>query len=345
MEKFLIDRDDNFYLAFPDVVDTGNGELIAVYLQTTHHGDRTGSKIVLSRSFDEGRTWSPRQIILGGGDELCENGFYNCARICRLRDGRIALVADRIYKDENTRAEVELFFSDDGGQTFGAAVKTGCQGIVPDKLLQLPSGRILLSAHFRSDGAGTLEQYLWYSDDGGQTFGERITLASDSGLNLCEVSLLQMDDDGKTIVAFMRENSGLGYDCQKCISHDGGMSWSKPVGFPLPGCHRPVAGFLRDGHILITHRFMQGGRGWLGSWTQNFFAALTDCESALSTSRQGAAARILPVDFDRSANSDTGYSGWTQLADGSVFVINYIVDDAPKGQIRGYRLRAEDFLL
>jgi sialidase-1 len=34
-----------------------------------------------------------------------------------------------------------------------------------------------------------------------------------------------------------------------------------------------------------------------------------------------------------------------QFPDGEIYVVNYIVDDAPKGQIRGYSLRKEDFLL
>jgi len=51
------------------------------------------------------------------------------------------------------------------------------------------------------------------------------------------------------------------------------------------------------------------------------------------------------VDFDRSAHSDLGYSGWVQFADGEIYIVNYIVDDAPKGQIRGYALRMEDFLI
>ena len=41
--------------------------------------------------------------------------------------------------------------------------------------------------------------------------------------------------------------------------------------------------------------------------------------------------------------SDTGYSGWVQFDDGEIYVVNYIVDDAPNGQIRGYALRLEEF--
>ena len=90
---------------------------------------------------------------------------------------------------------------------------------------------------------------------------------------------------------------------------------------------------------------MQGGKGWTGWWTQNLFAALTDEESVLADSRAGAHTRILPIDFDRSPESDTGYSGWVQFEDGEIYIVNYIVDDAPKGQIRGYSLRMEDLIL
>lgn len=68
------------------------------------------------------------------------------------------------------------------------------------------------------------------------------------------------------------------------VSHD------DSIPFPLPGCHRPVAWHLRHGQILITHRFMQGGKGWTGTWTQNFFAALADDESAISATPAGSSS-------------------------------------------------------
>ena len=133
--------------------------------------------------------------------------------------------------------------------------------------------------------------------------------------------------------------------CFKSVSNDQGETWGDVVPFPLPGCHRPVAGCLMNGQIMITHRFMQGGKGWTGWWTQNFFATLTDKESALAEKRGEAHTRILPVDFDRSRESDTGYSGWVQFDDGEIYIVNYIVDDAPNGQIRGYSLHMSDFII
>jgi sialidase-1 len=164
------------------------------------------------------------------------------------------------------------------------------------------------------------------------------------------------------LVCFLRENSGLGRDAYKAISEDGGETWDGPYRMPIPGCHRPVAGLLDTGEVLVTHRFMQGGSGWLGSWTQNTFAALTDVDSCLARDRNDAWARILPLDYDRSPEADTGYTGWVQFDDGEIFVVNYVVDDAPeapvrepedydgdydavqKARIRGYALDRGDFV-
>jgi len=122
------------------------------------------------------------------------------------------------------------------------------------------------------------------------------------------------------------------------------VTWEGPYEIPIPACHRPVAGMLQSGKVLITHRFMQGGRGWVGWWTQNLFAALTDVASCLVRTREEAHTRILPIDFDRSPESDTGYSGWVQFSDGEIYIVNYILDDAPKAQIRGYALDEGDFI-
>lgn len=344
MQKFTVSRDDTIYEAFPDVALTPSGTLVCVFAECTHHGDRSYTRIMLTTSADRGRTWSLKRPLTEATHGL---PWYNCPRITQLRDGRLAVLVDKLYSEERSyRPETcknILYFSADEGQTWSAPVETPALGIVPDRLVELSNGRWLVAAHYRDTDFGYIVQRLWTSDDQGATWSGPIIVGKQVGLNLCEVSIVHIE--GETLVAFMRENSGQGWDGYKAISHDNGDTWSDPIAFPLPGCHRPVAGWLKDGHILITHRFMQGGLGWTGWWTQNFFAALTDKASALAPERSGAHTRILPVDFDRSPASDTGYSGWVQFDDGEIYVVNYILDDAPKGQIRGYSLQMEDFLL
>ena len=343
IEKFTISRDEKLYHAWPDVALAGDGRMLCVFSECIHHNDRSYTRIIVCDSDDRGRKWSTKRPVSDG--TAGKDYYYNCARITRLLDGRLCIVVDRIPSagEEKAceRAVNSLFFSNDGGVSWTEPVETPLRGIVPDKLLELDSGRWILAAHHKEDGY--LTQFMHYSDDHGKSWSDRITVGKQQGLNLCEASILPLKD--KTLVAFMRENSGCGWDCKKTISRDNGETWGDVIDFPLPGCHRPVAGFLKDGRIMITYRFMQGGKGWVGWWTQNFFAAFTDVESALADTRNGACARILPVDYDRSPKSDLGYSGWVQFDDGEIYIVNYILDDWPLGQIRGYALLPDDIML
>jgi len=343
--KHVVSRDDSIYEAWPDVTLTQAGKLVCVFSECTHHGDRSYTRIMLTESADRGRSWSTKKPLTEGTEGL--DYYYNCARISTLKDGRIVVLVDKLFGGEGERKVQDhynvLYFSDDDGASWSEQIMTPAMGIVPDKLQELKSGRWLLACQDKIPDFDYLVQRLWYSDDQGKSWEGPVIVGRQEGLNLCEVSILEVEDN--ILVAFMRENSFRGDDCYKTISYDGGENWTECIKFPLPACHRPVSGFLNDGHILITHRYMHGGKGWVGTWTQNFFAGLTDKESALALRRNDAWTRILPIDFDRSPKSDLGYSGWVQFDDGEIYIVNYIMDDAEKAHIRGYSLTMEDFLI
>lgn len=346
IEKFTIARDDQWYLAFPDVCLTLSGKLVCVFAECRHHRDRSYTRIMRTESTDRGRSWSPKAPLTEPTTGLPI--FWNNPRITVLRDGRLAVLVDKLFAAEKSAKPEEcrnyLFFSSDEGRTWSEAVETPARGIVPDKLLELQSGRWILSCHYQSVEPSNLVQRLWWSDDQGHSWHGPVMVGRQEGLNLCEATILPMPGEN-TLVAFMRENSFTGMDCYKTISHDAGEHWSEPIRFPIPACHRPVAGCLHNGKILITHRYMQGGKGWVGHWTQNFFGAVTDPESALALSRKGARTRIFPIDYDRSPESDLGYSGWVQFPDQEIYVVNYVLDDWPRAQIRGYAFRYSDIIL
>ena len=102
--------------------------------------------------------------------------------------------------------------------------------------------------------------------------------------------------------------------------------------------HRPVSGFLSDGTVMVTYRFIPRG-------TQNFFAAFFDRAALLEKERKDQRVRIMPLVYDRNPSPDLGYSGWAELKSGEIFVINYIKDDADKAFIRGYKFKKEDVVL
>ena len=332
IQKFTVSRDDAIYEAWPDVIQTDGGKLICVFSECEHHLNRDNARIVLCKSLDRGRTWSKKTYLTEKGTK---DGYFNCARISKLRDGSLVIICDKVKSDENSVSEIYVWFGDGEGATWSEPVIYPFRGIVPDKYLELKNGRRIISAHFKSKKTGKLEQYLWYSDDGGKTWSDRVTVAASPKYNLCEVSILECEND--TLVGFLRESSHVGHPVLKVFSHDNGETWSDIYQTAVDVGHRPVAGFLNDGSVMVTYRFIPFN-------TQNVFAAFFDKEALFSTTRCHR-VRVMPLDYDRNPSPDLGYTGWTQFDDGEIYVVNYIKDDADKAYIRGYSFYPEDVML
>ena len=334
IQKFTVSRDDTIYESWPDVVLTEGGKLICVFTECAHHLDRSKSRLCTVESTDRGRTWSEKRYLTGQGTKT---HYFNCARISKAGGG-LAIVCDFVSGEKGPEHDAVTYVwrADAEGTSWGEPAVYPFNGIVPDKLLELSNGRLLISNHRRSEVTGKLEQHLHYSDDGGAVWSDEITVAADPSLNLCEASIIECG--GGMLVAFLRENSILGYDVKKVISHDFGSTWGPVCGTPLDSGHRPTAGFLRDGRVMITYRYIPRG-------TQNFFAAFLRADQLEKENRRDQAVRIMPLDYDRNPSPDLGYSGWAQFPDGEIYVVNYIKDDADLAYIRGYSFRPEDVVL
>jgi sialidase-1 len=152
--------------------------------------------------------------------------YFNNARISQLHDGKLAVICDRVTNTGNGHdSQIYLWFSEDEGVNWSEPTILPFSGIVPDRLRQLQNGRLLICAHNLNPDTDKLEEYLWYSDNNGQTWSSRITLAADPRYNLCEVCIVECEDG--TLAAFLRENSFEGYDIMKVISYNAGESWSE----------------------------------------------------------------------------------------------------------------------
>ena len=231
---------------------------------------------------------------------------------------------------------------------------------MPDKLIEVPSGAWLLATHVRMKGDqydidGTLTQLVHRSEDQGETWEGPYIVGQDERYNLCEASIMLLPDG--ELVCYMRENSNLGLPAFKSFSTDEGRTWDGLYRTPMDGCHRPVAGILPSGHVLVTYRYRQGGgvgarltnepSTWRGTevsyWARNTFAYLETQASVRARDLHEQGGVILPIDHDHSPRSDCGYTGWAVLHDGRIFCVNYIVDNAPMAQIRGYWFSESDF--
>ena len=80
-----------------------------------------------------------------------------------------------------------------------------------------------------------------------------------------------------------------------------------------------------------------------GGATVHTFAYLEPVESALAPEKSEQKGAVLPLDVDASPFADSGYTGWVEYERGRFLVVNYINDNAPMAQIRGYRFGLEDF--
>ena len=343
IEKFTVSRDDNVYQAWPDVTINNDGCLVCVFTECVHHADRSGSRLMTTVSRDGGETWSEKRPLTEKSDS---SFFWNNARISLLNDGNLYIVCDKATRSENENSKIYLFISKDGGETWSEAKELPCFGIVPSKLTELKygdyAGRRIIMAHSRDEN-DIYTVRSWYSDDRGKSWSGPVTVVSRKEYKLCEAAPIELKNGVLTVL--LRENSSKGLDAFKTFSYDGGDSFNGLYTAPLPGCHRPVADYVDDETVLITYRFMQGGKGWLGHWTQNVFAAFMSDKDLSEKLRENQSSRIMPLDYDRSAVSDLGYTGFAKLKDGRVYVVNYIVDDAPKAHIRGYRFGKKDVIL
>lgn len=326
-----------------------SGRLICVFTECIAHNKLGGDTVIFHvKSDDRGRTWSNKQPLVPALFKTeHRDPCWNCARITALEDGRLVILVDRLAggwegNEPGGEQNILMFFSSDEGESWSPPVNTPMHGMVPDQLIELRqgvhAGRWLVTSHTIENVTKENElwkQRLWYSDDQGKTWTGPQLVAAQKGLKFCEGSILELPSG--ELICFMRENSCLGLDAFRSISRDCGETWEGVYPFALPGCHRPVAGMLQSGKVLITYRFAPG------SGAQNLLAAITDPASCLALKRADGRIRIRPLDYDRHPVSDLGYTGWVEFPDREIYAVNYIMDDAPKAQIRGYSFREEDF--
>ena len=368
MQTMTISRNDDVYEAFPDIARAGDGTLVCTYRESLCHGPWPFSRVILRRSVDDGMTWGPRQVVIEQDEAqtAAGEGRLNCSRILARADGSLLLIVDLLipmtfegYLERGVCRNL-LFRSHDGGVTWDGPHDTGVtEGIVPS-LKELSSGRLLLGVTEQWPGpqpdAPFIEQQTVYvSDDNGHTWeGPAIVpnppAPTVTGLpwRLNEGDFVELDDG--SVLLYMRED-GERLSAFKSLSADGGRTWSAAARTPMPSCvGRPSAGRLRSGEIAVTYRLAVGLSTSLALYVETPDSALNgltrgndNIEGPPTT--DSPMARFAVLDNDRSVAADSGYSGWVQMADGDLYVVNYVTDDAPRAFIRGYRVAREDWYL
>ncbi len=361
--KEPIARNDELWQGHPDVTFYKDYVYI-VYRESDKHLTSGTTRIKLIKGkITEHDTLSYANVLT-----VAESTHrLNCPRISVV-DDKLWIVCDEIQSGagfisaENDKTKTHIIIwqvnpCPEHGVSRTEPIHTNIQGIVPDRLRKF-NDKYLIAVHTKEHGKpvdgkdkdfsssydreqsqGRLVQKAWTTDDPNLTSvqltcdWEEHVVSDQEGKHLCEGSIFE---NPSGLYCLMRENSGKGLPGCFAYSADG-ENWTGTWDTRLFGCHRPVWGALKSKNILVTYR-EQSSVMSPECWARNTFAAIIP-----RGARVDEKAIILPLDHDRSKKPDGGYTGWVQLPDDRIFVVNYITDDAPKPYIRGYLLHEEDF--
>ena len=351
MQKLTVSRDDEVYEAFADIARTPDGSLVCTYRESMAHGPWPFSRIVVRHSEDGGYTWQPRQVVIEKDGEKGE-GRLNCSRITVCRDGTLLLIVDFYAPGRDqlvNPVENLLFWSSDSGRTWDGPIETGItDGIVPS-IKELSNGDLLVGVTRQRSTDGRLsglkeEQTIYRSGDGGRTWEGPSVVPAPPYLRLNEGDFAELDDG--TVVCYMRED-GERFTGWKSTSDDGGRTWSEAFRSQMHSClGRPSVGRVRSGEIVVTYRFCSAVSTSLALYVETTAEAVRrDDPNPNDYATDYRQARFAFLDNDRSLHPDSGYSGWVQLPNGDLYVVNYITDDAPRAFIRGYIVSRHDWFL
>ena len=91
-------------------------------------------------------------------------------RLALLRDGRLAMTCDLDdyeHSHEYQEPGIYVWWSTDLGQTWSSPENTGILGIEPDRIIELPDGRLSMGSHFLPAETQKHAEHIWRSADGG----------------------------------------------------------------------------------------------------------------------------------------------------------------------------------
>lgn len=263
---FEVWRSPGRFTKNPDIICLPSGRLMLVYSDNDAHWSLETQVLTLLASDDMGKTWYKFNEVdsadLRNGDERLVT-----PRLSRLDDGRLVVLVDHDdfgHFHEDQPSGNWAYWSEDEGKTWSGKQVTGIIGFEPDRVMELPDGRLAVISHLMLRETQQYAVILSCSENKGKTWYRASTVADNGYNRFCEGALVILE--GGELACVMRESHGAGFPSYVAFSNDTGNTWSAPRMLPF-SFHRPYAKQLPDGRVLVTGRNIGGGLGtyaWCG---------------------------------------------------------------------------------
>ena len=259
----------------PSLIQSANGAILAFCEGRDSIADDGDIDIVLKRSFDHGKTWTPLTVVATNGDGTAGNP---APVVDRLTGAILLPFCTNPAHDMNNR-RVWLTKSEDEGETWSPPVEITEQASRPDwgwnatgpgRSIQLRSGRFVVPCNHRDKSGTVSNSHVIVSDD-----GVNWRIGGVLGPNTDESQVAELEDS--SLIINMRD---LSSDHHRWIarSYDEGETWTPTVhddALPDPGCQgslletssglmfsNPVGDISILRHNLTARLSEDGGRTW-----------------------------------------------------------------------------------
>ena len=242
-------------IRIPALLCTAKGTLLAVAEGRNKAHDQAENDYILRRSTDNGKTWTPSEVILDQGD-TCLN---NPCLVQDAKSGRIFLFFQtyppgtsqfgKVKAGPDGPNKIGYITSDDDGKTWSKPVDVS--RLKPDEATTTASGpgvgiqltkgpkagRLLMP--FNSKEGSAFFNWVAYSDDGGKTWKRGRNVPQDK-IQLNEVQICETSTGGVYLNSRQWKGSG---GRKVAWSSDGGTTWSNAIedkNLPEPVCQGSV---------------------------------------------------------------------------------------------------------
>jgi hypothetical protein len=273
--RFTIREEDEWYMHSAGIESFGD-ELVCTYRRSDEH-IASVVEIWCARSTDGGRSWSDHRLVSRSsweGDKAC----WVAPQLCRTRDGRLLLIADRGQKknkfdwpmlsdwQKSDRGMSNwLFVSRDRGRTWDAPRQIDEWGGEPGYIVELSNGSLVYTrTESQTTTAKKAPAMPWgntyyrnvavFSDDGGKTWPRTSILSDDPLAGDCEVGIVETSPGHLLAMTRIGDGGGrFGQPSRMFESRDFGRTWGKPRLAPIYG-QRTAVHRLRSGKLFVTFR-------------------------------------------------------------------------------------------